>query len=53
MVIRVFAPFTEDHYHDKGERPNTGLAEKSSFINRDILFYKFGYKYLIHLDGIQ
>lgn len=35
-VIRVFAPFTADHYRDKGERPNTGLAENSSFINRDI-----------------
>jgi hypothetical protein len=39
MVIRVFAPFTDDHYHDMGERPNMGLAENSSFINRDNLFY--------------
>jgi hypothetical protein len=38
MVIRVFAPFTEGHYYDKGEKPNTGLAENSSFINRDNLF---------------
>ena len=31
IVIRVSAPFTEDDYCGKGERPNTGLADNSPF----------------------
>jgi hypothetical protein len=34
MVIRVSAPFTEDHYCGEGERPNTGLAHNSLFTSR-------------------
>jgi hypothetical protein len=31
-VSRVLASFTEGHYYDKGERPNTELADNSPFI---------------------
>jgi hypothetical protein len=34
MVIRVSAPFTEDHYCGKGKRPNTELAHNSHFASR-------------------
>src|SRR6187401_830373 len=33
-VIRVSAPFTEDHYCGEGERPNTELAHNSLFASR-------------------
>ena len=40
MVIRVSASFTEDHYCDEEERPNTKLANNSLFASRRLCYRK-------------
>ena len=34
MMARVSVPFTEGHYCDRGERPNTELAHNSPSVCR-------------------
>jgi hypothetical protein len=52
-VTRVSAPFTEDDYCGKGERPNTEQAHNSPYVSRcslqDLYTYVGKQTFVIHL----
>jgi hypothetical protein len=44
MIARVSVPFTEGYYCDRGERPNTELADNSPSICRKKTCEKYKYE---------